>query len=386
MSFTAPEQGLIFWPAKTGDSTTIRIDEEIYFQIDLNNLTKADDDDESAWPVIDHLVEILPKKNGKPYLSTFVLTHPDQDHCRGFEELLERVVIGELWLSPRTFDEYNDDNGFCDDANVFKEEADRRVIKTCESGGDVSSGDRVRIIGYADRLDKEPYKNLPDEFISVPGSEILEVDGIDVSDRFRAFIHAPFKDDQFGDRNDCSVALQVTLNPDSSASKVLLFGDLSYPVLKRIFEVSDAKDLEWNVLQAPHHCSKSAMYWRDNPEDDETLRQHILDEMEAAALDVGYIISSSASIPATNKAGDNPPHAIAKNKYVQIAPTDFYCTHDYPKTDTDSPEPIVFEVDDSGFLCRDDSHKTGQRAGLGANVLAARDKAEPPQNKVGFGV
>ena len=71
---------------------------------------------------------------------------------------------------------------------------------------------------------------------------------------------------------------------------------------------------------------------------------------------------------------------------MQIAPTDFYCTHDYPKTDTDSPEPIVFEVDDSGFLCRDDSHKTGQRAGLGANVLAARDKAEPPQNKVGFGV
>lgn len=329
--------------------------------------------------------EILPKRKGKPYLSTFVLTHPDQDHCRGFEELLKRVTIGELWLSPRTFDEYNDENGFSDDANAFKEEADRRVKKTCNSGGSVASGDKVRVLGYADRLDKEPYKNLPDEFISAPGTEISHIDGEDVSDRFRAFVHAPFKDDQFGDRNDCSVALQITLNHDASTGKALFFGDLSYPVLKRIFEISDADSLEWNVLQAPHHCSKSAMYWSDDPNTDETLRQHILDEMEASALDPGYIVSSSATIPSSNEPGDNPPHAKAKQKYDQIAPTDFFCTHDHPDTDSDSPQPVVFEVRDGGLYYREKTTPKSPGGGLAADVATARGKSEPSQNKVGFG-
>lgn len=386
MSFTPPDQGLIFWPVKSGDSTTIRIDEEVYMQVDLNNLSKSEDKEESAWPVIDHLEEILPQKNGKPYLSTFVLTHPDQDHCRGFEDLLSRVTIGELWLSPRTFDEFNDDNEFCDDANAFKKEADRRVKKTCESRGVVASGDKVRIIGYADRLDREPYIGLPDEFISTPGTEIVEIDGENISDLFRAFVHAPFKDDQFGDRNDCSVALQITLSSSTSSGKVLLFGDLSYPVIKRIFEVSEADNLEWNVMLASHHCSKSVMYWRDNPDDDETLRQHILDEMDAAALDPGYIVSSSATIPASNEAGDNPPHVKAKKKYIQIAPTDFFCTHDHTEVDTDSPEPIVFEIGDNGFQYRGKpTRKSNEGGGIGQDVSAARGKAEPSQNKVGFG-
>lgn len=386
MSITPPEQGIIFWPVGTGDSSTIRINDDTYIHIDLHHLEKSDDDDESAEPIIDHLEEILPKRDGKPYLSTFILTHPDQDHCRGFEELLKRITIGELWLSPRTFDEYNDDNGFCDDATAFKKEADRRVSLTIKNSGAVESGDRVRVIGYADRLDKAPYKDLPDRFISPPGTNLTEVDGQNVEDQFSVFIHAPFKDDQFGDRNDCSVALQATFNPNASAGKALFFGDLSYPVLKRIFEVSDSSNLEWHVMLATHHCSKSAMYWQDNPDDDETLRQHILDEMEMAALDPGYIVSSSRSIPKSNDPGDNPPHVKAKEKYIQIAPTDFLCTHDHPITDTDSPEPIIFDVTDNGLEYRDSSTaKTIGSIGLAETVDAARGKAEPSKNKVGFG-
>jgi beta-lactamase superfamily II metal-dependent hydrolase len=43
--------------------------------------------------LVDELVAKLPQRDGKPYLSCFVLTHPDQDHCRGFADLLKRVVI-----------------------------------------------------------------------------------------------------------------------------------------------------------------------------------------------------------------------------------------------------------------------------------------------------
>ena len=45
--------------------------------------------------------------------------------------------------------------------------------------------------------------------------------------------------------------------------RALLLGDLSYPIIKRIFEVSEEDDLAWNVLLAPHHCSKAVMYWKD---------------------------------------------------------------------------------------------------------------------------
>ena len=60
-------------------------------QIDLRHLEKADDPEEPEWPIIDHLVKVLPKKNGKPYLAVFALTHPDKDHTQGFAELLKKV-------------------------------------------------------------------------------------------------------------------------------------------------------------------------------------------------------------------------------------------------------------------------------------------------------
>lgn len=37
-------------------------------QIDLRHLEKADDEDEPEWPLLDYLIEILPKRNRKPYL------------------------------------------------------------------------------------------------------------------------------------------------------------------------------------------------------------------------------------------------------------------------------------------------------------------------------
>ena len=85
MSLNFPDRGLVFWPVGTGDSTTVRVAESVYLQVDLRHMAKSEEDDDPAWPVIDELTEILPKLRGKPYLSVFALTHPDLDHCQGFE-------------------------------------------------------------------------------------------------------------------------------------------------------------------------------------------------------------------------------------------------------------------------------------------------------------
>ena len=96
MAFSLPRKGIVFWPVGTGDSTTICVDAENVIQIDLHHLAASDDEDDPRIPIVDRLVALLPKKNKRPYLSVFVLTHPDKDHCQGFKELREKVSIGQI--------------------------------------------------------------------------------------------------------------------------------------------------------------------------------------------------------------------------------------------------------------------------------------------------
>ena len=377
MAIDPPDQGFIFWPVGTGDSTTIRVAEKVYLQVDLRHMAKSEDDKDTAWPVIDELIEILPKRDGGPFLSAFALTHPDLDHCQGFEELKERVFISELWMSPRTFREIREDEDLCDDAQAFHDEAMRRVKATIAAGGDPGRGDRIRIIGYDDLLQEPDFQGFPEEFLSVPGQTIATLDGEDLSGTFEAFVHAPFKDDSFGDRNECSLAFQITLCNGDGVGRALLMGDLNYPIVRRIFDRSEDEALAWNVLLAPHHCSKSVMYWKD--EDEETLKPEMVRDIGNAALDPGYVVSSSESVPARNEPGDNPPHAKAKRQYERIVPNEFLCTHEHP--DKKNPEPIVFEVSENGFAYVGESEASKSMG----DALKAAGVAVAPAEAVGFG-
>ena len=340
MSFTLPKRGLAFWPVANGDSTTVVIDSATHLQIDLNHLEKSEDDEDPTWSIVDELVKRLPKKRGRPYLSAFALTHPDQDHCRGFAKLLDDVDVGELWFTPRVFLEYKKD--LCDDAEAFKNEAERRVKETIDATGDPGAGHRVRIFGYSELLDDDKFKNFPDDRLTVPGNELTTIDEKNVSGEFRAFVHAPFKDDDAGERNDTSLGMQVTLLDGSKMLRALLLGDLSYPIIKRIFEISEADDLAWNVLLAPHHCSKAVMYWQDEDDDQEKLKKHIVNAMDDASKDPNRIVASSNTVPSSNEPGEDPPHAKAQTQYESIT-TSFLCT-------MDNADPIVASVEDEDIL------------------------------------
>lgn len=383
MSWEPPVQGFVFWPVGTGDSTTIFVSDETVVQVDLRSMACADDDDDPHTSIVDRLVEHLPEVDGKPYLSVFVLTHPDEDHCLGFTDVLERVNIGELWFSPRVFREYKKD--LCEDALAFRDEAARRVKKTIRTKGCVESGDRVHIIGYDDLLQEDDYAGFPREQLTVPGNAVTELDGLACASVFRAYIHAPFKDDCDGERNDTSIGMQVTLRCGDAVGRALLLGDLCYPTVNRIFTCSSADDLAWNVLLTPHHCSKSVMYWQEEGENTETLKQKLLDAIEGTAQTPGYIVASCEPIPASNKPGDNPPHAKARHRYEEIVPDEFICTHEHP--DTAAPEPIVFALDESGLTYETPAAK--KRAGgsekLAAGIAAGRGAPKPPTSKVGFG-
>ena len=372
MSFTLPERGLVFWPVANGDSTTVVIDSATHLQIDLNHLEKSEDDEDPAWSVVDELVQLLPTKHGRPYLSAFALTHPDQDHCRGFAKLLDEVDVGELWFTPRVFREYKKD--LCDDAEAFKNEAERRVEKTIDTTGDPGAGHRVRIFGYSELLDDDEFKNFPDDRLTVPGNELTTIDEMNLSGEFRTFVHAPFKDDDAGERNDTSLGMQVTLFDGSKMLRALLLGDLSYPIIKRIFEVSATDDLAWNVLLAPHHCSKAVMYWQDEDDDKEKLKKHIVNAMDDASKDPNRIVASSNTVPSSNDPGDNPPHAKAKTQYETIT-TSFLCTMDHD-------DPIVVSLEDEKISFA--GAPTPSKSALQA-AREARGSNETPQDAVTYG-
>jgi hypothetical protein len=382
MGAQLPERGYVFWPVGTGDSTTIVVDPDLVFQVDVHHLVCADDDDDPSIPVVDELVRVLPRKNNKPYLAGFALTHPDNDHCLGFGELLKRVTIGELWLTPRIFSEHKGD--LVDDAILFQNEAMRRVRATIAAGGNAKSGDRIWIIGSDEVLEQAEFKGFPKSRLTVPGNSIFGLDGQRLHGRFRAFIHAPFKDDCSGDRNDSSLGMQVTLSEGSVHGRALLLGDLCYPTVNRIFKISSSEDLTWNVFLAPHHCSKSVMYWQDEGEASETLKQPLVDEIEKNAGQPGYVVSSSCPVPLSNKPGDNPPHALAKQGYEEIAPDGFLCTMEHP--DETSPEAIIFEFGVGGLsYSKPDKVESAKAVDLVGILAAARGTAEPPKDRVGFG-
>ncbi len=386
MAFTLPKKGFTFWPVGTGDSTTISIRDDLIMQIDLRHLEKSDEDNAPHFAVVDELKASLPKKNGKPYLSVFVLTHPDKDHIQGFTELLKQVTIGEIWLTPRIFNEYKKD--LCDDAKKFKGEALRRKDITIENDGDVDAGDRVRIIGHDDIFAEDDYKDFPDKWRTHPGNSITIADEEDVEDIFEAFVHAPFKDDSAGERNNTSLALQITLKEGDSNAKALFFGDREYPTIKQIFDKTKEKKrthyLEWDLMLVSHHCSKKVMYWKDEGDENEKLKQDILDDFEAYILKDSYIVVSSES-DFSDEEGKNPPHLKARKRYEEIVDSGhFLCTHEHP--DEKKPKPIIFELNADGLSYQEpDKVKTAKESALAAAISKARGEDEPPAQKVGFG-
>ena len=56
-----PEQGVVFWPVGTGDSTTIVLGGDLVLQVDLRDMKAADEDGAVVAAVIDRLADTLPQ-------------------------------------------------------------------------------------------------------------------------------------------------------------------------------------------------------------------------------------------------------------------------------------------------------------------------------------
>jgi hypothetical protein len=99
----------------------------------------------------------------------------------------------------------------------------------------------------------------------------------------------------------------------------------------------------------------------------------------------GYVLASCRA-DFTDGDGDNPPQIKARKEYEKIIDAGhFLCSHEYPNTKT--PEPIKFELSDSGLsLIAANTSSDASASKLTAAVVSARGGQQPPQQQVGFGI
>lgn len=360
-----------FYPVGNGDCDLITIggaNKKMMF--DCNFRQKAEEDNEEMYDVLDDLLtnELTTKKCGLPLLDAFLLTHPDLDHCRSFMDKFflgdpdavpqsakddKKILIGELWYSPRVFEELSGELNA--DAKAFKKEAKRRMdLYKSNSNKADKDGNRIRIIGWTDNPD---LKGLEDRIIT-PGNTISEVNGTSCR-HFEMFIHAPFKDDIEGeDRNMTSIASQLRFKSDKNnedIARVFLGGDTEWRVIQEIMNKTSNDDyLKWDLMEAPHHCSYK--FFADDREDDPN--QASLDFLNKRE-DGAFVVSSSKIV---KKNSDNPPCQKAKNRYTdRVGESNFFCTSGDKDDDTEAP--IVFDIEDGEVaLLEDEKNEKESRA------------------------
>jgi hypothetical protein len=364
------------YPVGNGDTSLTTLSgktasERLTIQIDCNICSDAEDNDE-RYDVKADLLEVLRKDdNDRSHLDVFILTHPDQDHCRGFrdtfytgdpdnygneDEEREAIIIDELWFSDTLFDRFK--NPLSQAAKNFKNEANRRKkLYKSDKNKAMKPGNRLRIIGFKDEDDNKDFLDIMVE----PGTATNKINNSIRAD-FSIFVHAPFKtptvDSQ--DRNETSVILQMRfdVNGQKNAGLAFFAGDADYNRFKRLLKERNESDLEWDLFLAPHHCSWT--YFNMTPyEDHKEPQQAALDFLDKKRTGA-WVISSSKKIEDND---DNPPHYPAKQQYKGKVGSNFTVTMDTPL------KPIIFSISSNGPIKESNSNnRAGSAAGVGAAI------------------
>ena len=354
------DASITYFPVGNGDTTLIQLSDETSILIDCNVTQDSEDESkEDVYPVRDHVVKkILKDMDNVPHLDVFILTHPDEDHCRGFgdvfytgepsdygeKDLKEgKIQIDELWFSPRMFSPYEKKGELSESAKCVYNEAKRRMkLYKDNNSRSKEPGNRLRIIGYSDN---EELKGL-ESIIITPGSSINLIND-NVKSDFSFFLHAPFREDndsELSERNGTSIVLQARFDIGNVKNAGLAFfgGDSQCAIFEKIIERSEKQDLEWDLFLAPHHCSWH-FFNELSYEKDPTPSQKILDFLKMSR-EGAFIIASCKPIVDDE---DNPPHFAAANEYKKkVQEGKFIVTMEWPNKEESIP--ICFRMTQMG--------------------------------------
>ena len=151
---------LSFFPVGNGDMTLVETEDGHRILIDVNIRSAADDPDDDTPNVVAKLRKKLVRDAaGRLCLDALLVSHPDQDHCRGLRKHFhlgppdawskseDKILVCEIWSSPMVFRRASRRHVLCDDANAFNDEARPARTRVPGHARKVGDGDRILILG-----------------------------------------------------------------------------------------------------------------------------------------------------------------------------------------------------------------------------------------------
>jgi hypothetical protein len=316
-----------------GDMTLFVLENGRRILVDCNIRAMNGDNGEEIPDVAAQLrVELLRDAEGRLYVDAFLLTHPDQDHCRGLRDHFhlgplsewskktDKVVIRELWSSPIIFRRASKNHALCDDAEAWATEARRRVA-LYRTQGSLGDADRILILG-------EDVNGKTDDVGGIVvkiDSEIVGVCGVREG-QFAAKLLAPLppadnEEEDVLSKNNSSVVMNLAIHADgiANAAKYLLGGDAEVAIWERLWSRNKNKAhvFQYDLLIPPHHCSWHSLSWDSWSDQGEDAKvspdaRGALSQTRPGAM----VLSSSKAILDDD---NDPPCIRAKREYEDIA-------------------------------------------------------------------
>ena len=367
-----------FYPVDNGDTTLISLKDKTTILVDCKiRAGKETASGNKIYDIKSDLIDSLEKRDQNYFLDLFILTHPDQDHCQGFDTHFytgkpssytssnrdnDEIIIDEMWITSMLFDDVSND-----DAKAFKKEAERRR-KLWENDDEDKNvaGNRIRMVGY--NGDKK-YESVPN---ITPGNFISEINGKEKKD-FEFFVHGPFKEslitsNAVSDKNSSSIIMQARFKNNATdkdwACYYLFGGDADHYRWEKVLEKSKANDheeeLKWDIFQTPHHCSWT--FFNNTPYKENTTAKKTSLEILDYQLKGARVIASSKAIKNNE---DNPPHYSARKEYLKkVSESDFIELAKNPREK--EPKPYIFEITPQGPRKKETTNNSAATSAGGA--------------------
>jgi len=378
------------FPVGNGDMTLITLESGRTILVDVNIRKAADDDDDDAVDVGQLLRERLERDAaGRLYVDAFLLSHPDEDHCRGLARHFhlgkpadwnkkdDLILIREMWSSPIIFRRKKDvESDLCEDADAWWAEARRRVnlCRSAQQKSSIKDGDRIQVLGE----DKDGKTDDLTDILVKTDTQITRIGG-EIDGTFYGWLLAPHlvskeEAEKLTGKNHSSTVVRfgITGGDNADACQFLTGGDAEVDNWERVWARNKNRKtrLSFNILLAPHHCSWHSLS-HDSWSDKREKATVSVDARSALSQtrDGAFVVASSNEIEDDD---NDPPCIRAKREYEDISSTangSFLCTANECGNGV-----LLFEIDGDGPTR---GRKTKRSSGGGSGLVVGGGTGGP---------